>query len=326
MYDIASGAFIRNVVQGLYNFTGLAFNPAHPGEIIVMGQYGAGASQLGRWNTNATNINIAANSAIGAPYAGLYYNAAIPGGAAEGIYAAAPAGAVQQFNSSTLAWGGNIGVQAPNGVTGLGTDLFFASGGGLITKDSGGALTTVYHNPGDNYYAITTDGTDLWVAQHSSGYAARYSTSGALTGYFALTSPVGIAYTTLGGMDDRYSTWAASFHAPALSDPASTADPDHDGLPNAMEYALGLDPRSPSASPGVLTNNGRTLTFTKGAEAKVNGDVTYRIETSTTLGAAPNPWTGNVADVTNGTDTIAITFPAGPVKNFARLKVTLATP
>jgi hypothetical protein len=31
-----------------------------------------------------------------------------------------------------------------------------------------------------------------------------------------------------------------------------------------------------------------------------------------------------VADVTETADTIAITFPAGPVKNFARLKVTLA--
>ena len=330
MYDIASGAFIRNVVQGLYNFTGLAFNPAHPGEIIVMGQYNSGNTQLGRWNTSATNVNSAANSALGAPYAGLYYNAATSGGAAEGIYAAAPAGAVQQYGSTSLAWGSpaipDIGIAGPNGITGLGTNLFFASNGGVITKNSGGVLTTVYHNPGDNYYGITTDGMDLWVAQYSSGYAGRYSTSGELTGYFAIASPVGIAYTTLGGMDDRYSTWAEAFHAPPLSDPASTADPDHDGLPNAMEYALGLDPRHPSASPGVLINNGTTLTFTKGAGAKVNGDVTYRIETSTTLGAAPNPWIVNLADVTNGADTIAITFPAGSARNFARLKVILATP
>jgi len=73
-----------------------------------------------------------------------------------------------------------------------------------------------------------------------------------------------------------------------------------------------------------MTANGTTLTFNKGAGAKVNGDVTYRIETSTTLGAAPNPWIVNLADVTNGADTIAITFPAGSARNFARLKVTLA--
>ena len=89
-----------------------------------------------------------------------------------------------------------------------------------------------------------------------------------------------------------------------------------------MEYALGLDPRFSSGSPGVYS--GTTVTFTKGAEAKVNGDVTYAIETSTTLGVAPSPWTVDVVNVTNGANTIAIIFPSGPVKNFARLKVILA--
>ncbi len=119
----------------------------------------------------------------------------------------------------------------------------------------------------------------------------------------------------------NFSTWASAFTSPALSNTASTADPDNDGLTNAVEYALGLDPRFSSPSPGVYS--GTTLTFTKGAEAKVNGDVIYQIETSTTLGVAPSPWTVDVANVTNGADTIAIAFPIGPVKNFARLKVTL---
>ena len=120
----------------------------------------------------------------------------------------------------------------------------------------------------------------------------------------------------------NYSTWASAFSGPALSNTASTADPDNDGLINAIEYALGLDPRFSSPSPGVISNGGKTITFTKGAEAKVNGDVTYGIEVSTTLGVAPSPWTLGI--FTDGPDTIAITFPAGPVKNFARLKVILA--
>lgn len=123
------------------------------------------------------------------------------------------------------------------------------------------------------------------------------------------------------GGGPSYSTWASAFTSPALSNTASNADPDNDGLTNAVEYALGLDPRFSSPSPGVYS--GSTLTFTKGAEAKVNGDVTYQIETSTTLGVAPSPWTVDVANVTNGANTIAITFPSGPVKNFARLKVIL---
>ena len=119
-----------------------------------------------------------------------------------------------------------------------------------------------------------------------------------------------------------YSAWASSFTAPVLSDTASTADPDNDGLINAVEYALGFDPRFSSPSPGVISNAGKTITFTKGALAKVDPKVTYGIEVSTTLGVAPSPWTLGI--FTDGPDTIAITFPAGPVKNFARLKVILA--
>jgi hypothetical protein len=122
----------------------------------------------------------------------------------------------------------------------------------------------------------------------------------------------------------NYASWAASFTNPALGDSDSTADPDHDGLTNAMEYALGLDPRVFSAPPGLVTNNGKTITFTKGAVAKANGDVIYQIETSTTLGAPPSPWTvGSAPLVTETPDAISITFPEGS-QNFARLKVTIA--
>ena len=126
------------------------------------------------------------------------------------------------------------------------------------------------------------------------------------------------------GPTGGYSSWASSFSNPVLSNTASTADPDFDGLTNAMEYAVGFDPRFSSPSPGVITNNGMTISFTKGAMAKEDPEVTYQIETSISLGVLPTPWTVNVANVTNGPDTIAITLPAGPAKDFARLKVTLA--
>ena len=203
MYDIASGAFVRNVIAGSYGFTGLAFNPANPGEIIVMGQYSAGNSQLGRWNTSTTGSNVAAKSDLGVPYAGLYYNPTTTVGIQEGIYAAAPAGAVQQYNSSTLEWGSpgipDIGASDPRGITGIGSDLFFSSGtGGVVIKYSGGISTTLSINPGgDSYNGITTDGTDFWLAQTASGFAARYNTSGVLQSYFPANYAAGIAYTTI---------------------------------------------------------------------------------------------------------------------------------
>ena len=120
----------------------------------------------------------------------------------------------------------------------------------------------------------------------------------------------------------NYASWAASFTNPALGDSDSTADPDHDGLTNAMEYALGLDPRYSSASPGAF--DGTTLTFTKGALAKENPNVIYQIEMSDTLGTSSSPWTlGSAPLVTETPDAISITFPEG-LRNFARLKVTIA--
>ena len=131
----------------------------------------------------------------------------------------------------------------------------------------------------------------------------------------ALTAPSG------------YSSWASGFTSPPLSDTSATADPDNDGLSNTVEYALGLDPRYSNGSPGVTSNNGKTITFTKGSPAKTDSNLTYQIETSPTLGAAPNPWTADTVNVSNLADTIAITFPnPGPAKNFARLKVTLTSP
>ena len=68
--------------------------------------------------------------------------------------------------------------------------------------------------------------------------------------------------------------------------------------------------------------SGSTLTFIKGADAKANGDVTWDIETSISLGVSPNPWLDGGVNVTETTNDISFTFPGGPVKNFARLKVT----
>jgi autotransporter-associated beta strand protein len=124
------------------------------------------------------------------------------------------------------------------------------------------------------------------------------------------------------GIVPSYSTWASAFDAPPLSDAAAMADPDNDGLANAMEYALGLDPRFPNASPGVASDDGKTITFTKGTEAIANGDVAYVIQTTANL--ATDSWADAASpEVTESADTISITFPNGPEKNFARLKVIL---
>jgi hypothetical protein len=64
------------------------------------------------------------------------------------------------------------------------------------------------------------------------------------------------------------------------------------------------------------------ITYTKGADAIANGDVSWVIETSATL--APGSWTPQVTHAPrDATATITFTLtPGGSARNFVRLKVT----
>ena len=115
----------------------------------------------------------------------------------------------------------------------------------------------------------------------------------------------------------NYQTWAIS---QGIGGEPPGGDFDHDGISNLMEYALGLDPTAADPPPGVLTGN--TITFTKGAEAIANGDVSWVIESSPTL--APGSWTPQVTQAAgHPATTISHAFAPGAVpKQFFRLRVT----
>ena len=110
----------------------------------------------------------------------------------------------------------------------------------------------------------------------------------------------------------NYSTWAIDNHIPGET---ASGDFDHDGLSNLEEYALGLDPTSSSVPAGTF--DGNQLSFTKGAEARDNGDVIYEIEQSVDLSV----WVVVVFD-DPGSATISHALPTGQSTVFARLKVT----
>ncbi len=150
-------------------------------------------------------------------------------------------------------------------------------------------------------------------------------TKGAVTNQFVVdyTDPDygGKAVTLtvpLGG--GSFASWANDPLKGNIPGEPASGDFDNDGLTNLVEYALGKNPRVSSQPAGVLTGN--KITFTKGSDAITNGDVSWVIETSTTLDAGS--WSPQVTQTPGDlSDFIEYDFtPPTPAKNFARLKVT----
>ena len=99
---------------------------------------------------------------------------------------------------------------------------------------------------------------------------------------------------------------------------AATVDsnPDSDGLPNLLEYALGMNPKVSDQAANKLVAG--VITFNKGAGAAA--EVAYAIEESEDLGVN-DPWEAVEPDVNDGNE-ISYTLPTDKSAHFVRLKVT----
>jgi fibronectin-binding autotransporter adhesin len=147
-------------------------------------------------------------------------------------------------------------------------------------------------------------------------------------------SGTGVVSVTTGPITAGYASWAAGFTAPALSDPAATADPDSDGIPNAIEFVVGGDPRvSSQTGRPTSSDNGTILTFQFNREDSSElGDTLVNVETSTDLVTWTETYTigtvsaGDVTIQENDTapDLVTVAIPHGANTTlFARLKVSV---
>lgn len=174
----------------------------------------------------------------------------------------------------------------------------------LITT---GATLELNTGTTDTIDELIVDGTPQAPGVYGSLTSTAQFKRSYITGNGTLTVTTGPA---------GYDSWASANGVTG----GPSGDSDNDGITNLVEYALNLNP---SASDGAAgTFDGTTLSFTKRALAVSNGDVNYAIEVSTDLGAT-DPWTTvSGAGFTDNSTTISYVLPTGPVKNFARLKVT----
>jgi len=193
-------------------------------------------------------------------------------------------------------------------VTGAAT-INFASGAKIEFNDSNGTWSGTLNLTG------FVSGSSLKFGSSNTGLSASQLSQISAAGFtgFALDAS---GFLTATGGASNYASWANDPTKGNIPGEPATGDFDNDGISNIVEYALGKNPRVDSQPAGVLAGN--VITYTKGADAIANGDVSWVIETSQTL--ALGSWTPE--PVVAG-PTISYTFtPGTPAKNFARLKVT----
>jgi hypothetical protein len=121
--------------------------------------------------------------------------------------------------------------------------------------------------------------------------------------------------------------WRLTFFDTALNEgpAADLSDPDHDGVPNLLEYATLINPLEPNGPPGEFTVNGITPEYTVTLPSTGPWYLQYDLEWAVSL---PGPWTSSGVKPAILSDDgtrrlVKYSLPAGgPPRRFVRLRVS----
>jgi len=231
------------------------------------------------------------------------------------------ASAVTVNSTGTLAGtgstGGNVTVNADGR---LAFDVAAAPGSqdplnitGILTINSGNFIDlTSAATPANGVYVLAT--ANGGITYTPGTVSAGFGTVSVSGNNLILTVAGG------GGGSSTYSSWASTNGVTG----GVNGDSDNDGISNGVEYGLNTNPAASDGAPG--TYSGNLLKFNKRVLTSGNADLlSYRIEISTDLGVS-NPWVDVGSYFENNGSVISANIPTGPAKNFARLRVVVATP
>jgi hypothetical protein len=171
----------------------------------------------------------------------------------------------------------------------------------------------------------TTAATAATTASFSvaGSYQLELAATNAL-GETSRTLAVSVATNPAFQSDWLAATW------PGVSDPTITgphADPDHDGLENLLEWALGLDATRPDRFQPDLVHDGGFLVFTYQRRKTAPGEAIYRVEWSDTLAddwSDINVLPAPTSSINATTESVTTSVPVGLTgRRFIRVKVSL---
>ena len=177
----------------------------------------------------------------------------------------------------------------------------------------------------------TATGPEVIIASFASLTGSAFATVTGLPGGYQVTYDLTNKQIKLTALSTGFAGWIGPF---GVSDPASNADPDFDGIPNALEYVLGGDPSQPGSNiaPTVTTSGGNLVFTFQRVDASETADISLVVEAGSDLATWPETYTispgapsAGVSSQENGSapDTITVTIPQNTAK-FARLRVIVS--